>query len=118
MIETREFLMRARLDADVLEAWLEVGWLLPQENQQFSEMDLARAQLIADLKHDLGVNDEGIAVVLDLVDQVYGLRRTLRELLTSIHAQPEATRRKIAAGLREVAEKSKDGDAPRSRRGP
>jgi chaperone modulatory protein CbpM len=113
MIETREFLLRARLDADVLEAWIEVGWLLPQEDKTFSEMDLARAQLIADLKHDLGVNDEGIAVILDLVDQVYGLRRTLRELLTSVHAQPEATRRQIAASLREAAEQiGNDEDAP------
>jgi chaperone modulatory protein CbpM len=113
MIETREFLLRARLDADVLEAWIEVGWLLPQEDKTLSEMDLARAQLIADLKHDLGVNDEGIAVILDLVDQVYGLRRTLRELLTSVHAQPEATRRQIAASLREAAEQiGNDGDAP------
>ena len=31
---------------------------------------------------DLGVNDEGIAVILDLVDQLHGLRRTLRELLS------------------------------------
>src|ERR1700687_2837089 len=113
MIETREFLLRARLDADVLEAWIEVGWLLPQEDKTLSEMDLARAQLIADLKHDLGVNDEGIAVILDLVDQVYGLRRTLRELLTSVHAQPEAPRRQIAASLREAAEQiSNDSDAP------
>jgi chaperone modulatory protein CbpM len=113
MIETREFLLRARLGADVLEEWIEVGWLLPQEDKTFSEMDLARAQLIADLKHDLGVNDEGIAVILDLVDQVYGLRRTLRELLTSVHAQPEATRRQIAASLREAAEQiGNDGDAP------
>ena len=113
MIETSEFLMRAHLDADELQAWVEVGWLLPQEDRQFSEMDLARAQLIADLKQDLGVNDEGIAVILDLVDQVYGLRRTLRELLTSVHAQPEATRRQIAASLREAAEQiGNDGDAP------
>jgi chaperone modulatory protein CbpM len=111
MIETREFLLRARLDADVLQAWLEGGWLLPHEDRQFSEMDLARAQLISDLKQDLGVNDEGIAVVLDLVDQVYGLRRTLRELMTCIHAQPETTRRQIAAGLREAAARI-DGDTP------
>jgi len=113
MIETSEFLMRAHLDADELQAWIEVGWLLPQEDRQFSEMDLARAQLIADLKQDLGVNDEGIAVILDLVDQVYGLRRTLREVMTCIHAQPEPTRRQIAAGLRAAAEHiGDDGDTP------
>jgi hypothetical protein len=38
---------------------------------------VARAQLIRDLKDDLGVNDEGVGVILNLVDQVHGLRRVL-----------------------------------------
>ena len=40
-----------------------------------------RAELIRDLKYDLDVNDAGIGVILNLVDQVHGLRRTLGELL-------------------------------------
>ncbi|MFC7541162.1 hypothetical protein ACFQU2_19130 [Siccirubricoccus deserti] len=31
MLESREFLLRARLDAASLESWIEAGWLLPQE---------------------------------------------------------------------------------------
>ena len=46
----------------------------------FSEVDLARARLIRDLKVDLGVNDDGIAIVLHLLDQLHGLRRLLREM--------------------------------------
>jgi chaperone modulatory protein CbpM len=37
------------------------------------------------LKSDLGVNDEGVGVVLNLVDQVHGLRRVLTELLKTVH---------------------------------
>jgi chaperone modulatory protein CbpM len=33
------------------------------------------------LKHDLGVNDEAVPIILDLIDQVHGLRRAVRELL-------------------------------------
>jgi chaperone modulatory protein CbpM len=29
----------------------------------------------------MGVNDEGIGIILSLVDQTHGLRRVLRELL-------------------------------------
>ena len=105
MLTTREFCLRARLGARTLSAWIEAGWLLPHRNgegDRFSEIDLARARLIRELKQDLGVNDEGIPVILDLVDQVHGLRRTLRELLAAIHAQSDTMRRQIAAEILET----------------
>jgi len=46
----------------------------------FSDMDVARARLIRDLKIDLGVNDEGVDVILHLLDQLHGLRRVLEAL--------------------------------------
>jgi chaperone modulatory protein CbpM len=102
-METREFLVQARLTSEVLETWIEAGWLLPcreGDEHRFSDIDLARCHLIRDLKHDLGVNDEGIPVILDLIDQVHGLRRTLRSLLTTIEAQSDATRHRITADIR------------------
>jgi chaperone modulatory protein CbpM len=79
----------ARLDKEVLDQWVDAGWLTPHQNatgQRFSSVDLARAYLIRDLQ-DLGVNDDGIPIILDLVDQVHGLRYVLRELLSTINAQ-------------------------------
>jgi chaperone modulatory protein CbpM len=101
-METYEFLLRSRLEPEILETWIQIGWLLPgrtEGDRYFSEVDLARAQLIRDL-HDLGVNDDGIPVVLDLVDQLHGLRHTLRGLLATISAQPQSTRRRIIADSR------------------
>jgi chaperone modulatory protein CbpM len=40
-------------------------------------IDLARARLILDLRGAMGINDEGIDVILHLVDQIYGLRCAL-----------------------------------------
>jgi chaperone modulatory protein CbpM len=103
-METREFIVQSRLDAQTLETWVAAGWLLPRQDdakRDFSDVDLSRAQLIHDLEH-LGVNDEGIPIILDLLDQVHGLRRTLRDLLSAIHAQPEAMRRWIIAELRDA----------------
>jgi chaperone modulatory protein CbpM len=83
-MRTGEFLMRARLDTEVLDTWIEAGWLQPggsQSSREFSDIDLARARLIGDLRRDLGVNDEAIPVVLDLIDQIHGLRRLVRELV-------------------------------------
>ena len=64
--------------------WLTAGWLIaPREaakEPDYSDIDLARAHLIRDLC-ELGVNDEAIPIVLNLVDQLHGLRRALREVL-------------------------------------
>jgi chaperone modulatory protein CbpM len=90
-MEAHEFALHARINAQTLNAWLEAGWLAPQRNADgthYSEVDLARAHLIEDLK-DLGINDEGVPVVLDLVDQLHGLRRVLRELLSMVKAQQQ-----------------------------
>ena len=84
MISRQEFLLRARLDDVTLTAWIAEEWIVPRVAApvpEFAEVDVARAELIRDLKHDLDVNDAGIGVILNLVDQVHGLRRTLGELL-------------------------------------
>lgn len=46
----------------------------------FSEIDLARAMLIRDLTEDLGVQEEGVDVILPLADQVHGLRQFISAL--------------------------------------
>jgi chaperone modulatory protein CbpM len=79
-----EFLMQSRVDVRALNAWIEAGWLRPLGSDlepEFSEIDLARVRLISDLRSDLGVNDEGVAIVLDLIDQIHGLRRLVRGLV-------------------------------------
>jgi chaperone modulatory protein CbpM len=83
-ITRQEFLLRASLDDGTLEAWITEEWLIPggtQAEPAFTDADVARAALIRDLRHDLAVNDPGIDVILSLVDQVHGLRRTLADLM-------------------------------------
>src|ERR1700694_4178468 len=92
-METQEFIGRSHLDTRTLTAWVEAEWLVPVASKktfQFSEADLARARLIQDLKVDFGVNDEGIAIVLHLLDQLYGLRCLVRD----IHAMETPDRAK------------------------
>ena len=79
----QEFLSHAGVQVHTLDLWLEQRWLIPAQTSEgisFSDMDLARARFIRDLKMDLGVNDEGIDVILHLVDQLHGLRRALERL--------------------------------------
>lgn len=74
----------ARYDEEMLRTWAAAGWISIEESQigaPLSEVDEARCNLICDLKHDIGVNDEGIDVILNLLDQLHGLRRALRETI-------------------------------------
>ena len=98
-MEHSAFLVRASIEADVLEAWVAAGWVTPSAQagvRQFSEIDVARVRLIQDLRGDIGVNDEGVGVILDLIDQLHGLRRTLGQLLTALRTQPEDLRERLA----------------------
>ena len=79
----QEFLSNAGLQVQTLDLWLEQRWLIPEQTStgaNFSDMDVARAHFIRDLKADFGVNDEGVDVILHLVDQLHGLRRVLEQL--------------------------------------
>jgi chaperone modulatory protein CbpM len=94
MISKHEFLLRARVERHSLEAWIAAGWLIPPQTEPelaFSDMDLARAQLIRDLREDLGVNEEGISVILHLLDQMHGMRRGMQELLGAMRAARQST---------------------------
>ncbi len=119
MFESHEVLLRARLDAASLDAWIEAGWLAPRQagpERAFSELELARVCLIRDLREGMGVNDEGVAIVLDLLDQVHGLRQALRRVSSALLGLPEPLQQEILTRLQgsreEVARPM--GEEPRS----
>jgi len=91
-----EFYLSVRIERHVVETWIDAGWIVPREapeGRSFSAREAARVELIRDLKESFGVNDEGIDVILRLVDQVYGLRRSLRQVLSGSPRTRTAVRR-------------------------
>jgi chaperone modulatory protein CbpM len=83
IMSKRDFLTSSGLQVQTLEFWIEQNWLIPEDTSaglSFSDKDVARARLIRDLKRDFGVNDEGVDVILHLMDQLHGLRRALTHL--------------------------------------
>jgi chaperone modulatory protein CbpM len=83
MMNKQEFLTSAGLEMQTLDLWLEQRWLIPDQTFggiNFTDVDLARARLILDLKTGFRINDEGIDVILHLMDQLHGLRRALDQL--------------------------------------
>ena len=87
IMNKQEFLTNAGLQVQTLELWLDQRWLIPDQasdEMMFSDTDVARARLIRDLKGDFGVNDEGVDVILHLVDQLHGLRGAFEQLHRNI----------------------------------
>lgn len=95
IITKSEFLLRARVDQQTLEVWIREEWLSPEQAEPepvFCEADIARAGLIRDLEGDLGVNREGIGVILGLVDQIHSLRWALANRIgTPERGSPEGS---------------------------
>ena len=92
----------AGLEPDELRRWIAERWVLPEgsgEGYVFHEVDIARVQLICELRHELAIDEEAMPVVLQLLDQVYALRRRLRALGAAIESQPTAVREALLAGL-------------------
>jgi chaperone modulatory protein CbpM len=88
----QDFLTASGIQVQTLEVWLEQQWIIPDEadgGANFSDRDVARAHLIQDLKGDFGVNNEGVDVILHLVDQLHGLRRAMAALQSGIRKIPE-----------------------------
>jgi chaperone modulatory protein CbpM len=91
-METREFLLRAQLEPQALQAFIEAGWLVPpndDEHREFNDLDLARVRLIRELRMGFGVNDEGVGIVLHLLDQMHGMRLILRNVLAATAARDQ-----------------------------
>ncbi len=75
--------------------WVERRWVLPVSQDGdlvFSEADIARVQMIIELRRDMGIDDEAMPVVLDLLDKLYGVRRQMRDLLAAMGELPETQR--------------------------
>lgn len=89
--------------AEELQDWIARGWVLPQGDPpawSFTEIDVARVRLVRDLRVDMGVETETLPLVLDLLDQVYTLRRTMAAVLDAASAQPDPVRAALRDAVR------------------
>ncbi|MDB5315415.1 MAG: hypothetical protein JWO24_1259 [Rhodospirillales bacterium] len=70
----------AALAPEDVRRWVADGLIRPEQGEIFAEIDVERVRLILDLRDTLDVNEEALPVVMGLLDQIYALRRQLREL--------------------------------------
>jgi chaperone modulatory protein CbpM len=91
-----------QVPAPELNDWIARGWIEPRGSTpdwEFTEIDVARAQLIRDLRQ-MALDDEAVPVVLSLLDQMYDLRQTLHAVAQAIEEQPDPVRMALAAALK------------------
>ena len=72
----------AALTAEDLLHWIAEGHVHPDTDSgtlTFRAIDVERVRLILELRDVLEVNEAALPVVLSLLDQLYALRRRLRE---------------------------------------
>jgi chaperone modulatory protein CbpM len=89
-----------------LRRWIERGWVAPERrdgDHWFREIDVARVQLVVQIRRDMAVAEDGVPAVLSLIDQVYGLRNELRRVGQAIEAQPDTVRKAIAEHARKIS---------------
>jgi chaperone modulatory protein CbpM len=104
MIALQALLRQVVLDEAELLGWIDSGWVRPESRQGdwlFDEIDVARVQLIIELRRDCAIDDDAVPLVLSLLDQIYGLRGEVAALCRAIAAQPDGARAAIMASLRE-----------------
>jgi len=102
MIDFDAVLRLVQLEADELEHWIAERWVLPERTAGgylFHEVDVARIHLIVELRRELLIDEEAMPLVLNLLDQIYALRRRLKSLLAAIDTLPEEMRTTVRARL-------------------
>ncbi|ABL68620.1 MULTISPECIES: hypothetical protein [Paracoccus] len=93
------------LTSEQLERYISAGVVVPVQSEQgplFREIDLARLNLVVDLAEGYHLDEEALALVLSLVDQLHGLRGDMRAILDAVAREPVETRVRLKAAIREV----------------
>jgi chaperone modulatory protein CbpM len=91
------------LPEPVIADWIARGWVRAEGNTRgdwsFAEIDIARIHLIRDLRIGMALDEHSLPLVLALLDEVYGLRRSLKAVLRAIDDQPPGMREILLAAL-------------------
>jgi chaperone modulatory protein CbpM len=100
------------LDRREIVAWVENRWVLPERQDRtwiFHDVDIARVELILEIRQEFAIEDDALSLVLGLLDQVYELRRQLGRLCDALAVQPPG----IQAAIKRALLPSTGADAER-----
>lgn len=93
------------LGADQLDRYILAGVVVPVQSESgplFRELDIARLNLVVDLAEGYHLDEDALAMVLSLVDQLHGLRGDMHAILDAVAREPDETRARLKTAIREV----------------
>ncbi|MGH7053577.1 MAG: chaperone modulator CbpM [Stellaceae bacterium] len=91
------------LERQEIRGWIAEGWVRPEragDNWSFAEVDVARVELILEIRREFAIAEEGLPLVLSLLDQVYALRRQMGRLCEVLAAQSPEVQQALRQALR------------------
>jgi chaperone modulatory protein CbpM len=113
VISFEDLLLRYEgLDRRELVHWVENRWVLPEREDRtwiFHEVDVARVELILEIRNEFAIEDDTMSLVLGLLDQVYDLRRHLGRLCDALAVQPPEIQAAVKRALPRWAEGGSSG---------
>lgn len=83
-----------------LRVWVRAGWVRPAQGENghvFDDVDIARVRLLCELRKDMKLAKDTIAIILPLLDQLHQTRRELRALTEVLGQEPAAVRNRVIA---------------------
>ena len=101
-MDALEYCQQLKIETTTLSVWVEQRWIIPLADgnaQLYHDADIARGRLILDLIDQMGVNENGVDVVMALIDQVHGLRGKLQALTDAVRDQDYDVQRRIISKL-------------------
>lgn len=66
----------------------------------YTKVDIARLELLCDLRESFDLDEDSLGLVVALVDQLHSARAELAALVRAIADEPPETRRRIAAAMK------------------
>ncbi len=91
-----------RLTRTRLVSFVEAEAVVPLRSEQgprFRAADRARIELLCDLCEDFGLEDEALALVVSVIDQLHAARADLRALTEAVAAEPDEVRRRLGLAV-------------------
>ncbi len=95
----------ADLTPDRLVAFVQAELVIPLQTdrgRRFRQVDKARLELLCDLTEQFGMDEDALAVILSLIDQLYAVRSDLRCVLKAVDQQPEDVRARLEQAIETV----------------
>ena len=90
----------SRLDDVRLVSYLNAEIVTPLQTADgpiFRKLDIVRLELVCELSDQFDLQDDALAVVMSLVDQLHGARAELRSLLDALSEEPQEVQDRICA---------------------